>query len=231
MTPGGVCYDRHTKERTFQIASLALAGIMAVSMLAGCKDGSNGGNSGSSSDNTNQNAGYSAYILDKTDVAKLYVTAEDDARLTSAVKAVAKNAYTGGGTGALASLTKTYWGNAIGVADSIMGGGATYSDDGLANEKDLKVTADLNKDASYTYYIMWYVSRKQSDDVIDELVATQLDTIAAKLGAPNPGEGDTYKYTVSLAKTDWLKGNDASMNDDAVLIGVAITLDYTNAKY
>ena len=31
-----------------KIASLALAGIMAVSMLAGCKDGNNG-NSGSSS--------------------------------------------------------------------------------------------------------------------------------------------------------------------------------------
>ena len=72
-----------------KIASLALAGIMAVSMLAGCKDGGNS-NSGSSSENTNQNTGYSAYILDKTDVAKLYVTAEDDARLTSAVKQLLK---------------------------------------------------------------------------------------------------------------------------------------------
>ena len=34
-----------------KIASLALAGIMAVSMLAGCKDGGNG-NSGSSSSGT-----------------------------------------------------------------------------------------------------------------------------------------------------------------------------------
>ena len=213
-----------------KIASLALAGIMAVSMLAGCKDGSNGGNSGSSSENTNQNTGYSAYILDKTDVAKLYVTAEDDARLTSAVKAVAKNAYTSGASKTLQGLSETYWSNAISVADSIMGGGANYSD-GLANEDDLKITKDLGKDASYTYYIMWYISRGESDDVIDELVAAQLDYIAAEIGAPKPGEGDTYKYTVSLAKTDWLKGDDASKNDDAVLIGVAITLDYTNAKY
>ena len=42
-----------------KIASLALAGIMAVSMLAGCKDGN--GNSGSSSENTNTTSGYSAY--------------------------------------------------------------------------------------------------------------------------------------------------------------------------
>ena len=213
-----------------KIASLALAGIMAVSMLAGCKDGGKGGNSGSSSENTNQNTGYSAYILDKTDVAKLYVTAEDDARLTSAVKAVAKNAYTSGASETLQGLQKANWVNAISVADSIMGGGATYSN-GLATESNLMITKDLDKDASFTYYIMWYVSRKESDDVIDKLVANQLDYIAAELGAPNPGEGDTYKYTVSLAKTDWLKGDDASKNDDAVLIGVAITLDYTNAKY
>ena len=213
-----------------KIASLALAGIMAVSMLAACGEGTNNGNSGSSSENTNQNTGYSAYILDKTDVAKLYVTAEDDARLTSAVKAVAKNAYTSGANGALQGLSETYWSNAISVADSIMGGGATYST-GLAKEPSLKVDKDLGKDASYTYYIMWYISRKESDDVIDKLVANQLDIIAAALGTPKPGEGDTYKYTVSLAKTDWLKGDDASKNDDAVLIGVAVTLDYTNAKY
>ncbi|OUQ35216.1 hypothetical protein [Faecalibacterium sp. An121] len=44
-----------------KIASLALAGIMAVSMLAGCKDGGNG-NSGSSSENTNSASGYSAML-------------------------------------------------------------------------------------------------------------------------------------------------------------------------
>ena len=213
-----------------KIASLALAGIMAVSMLAGCKDGGNS-NSGSSSENTNQNTGYSASILNKTDVAKLYVTAEDDARLTSAVAAVAKNAYTSGASKtALQSLPQSGWSNAISVADSIMGGGATYSE-ALASESNLKVDKDLDKDVSNTYYTVWFISRELSDDVIDALVATQLDKIATTLGTPAPGEGDTYKYTVSLAKTDWLKGDDASKNDDAVLIGVAITLDYTNAKY
>ena len=44
-----------------KIASLALAGIMAVSMLAGCKDGGNG-NSGSSSSDTNTASGYSAML-------------------------------------------------------------------------------------------------------------------------------------------------------------------------
>ena len=47
-----------------KIASLALAGIMAVSMLAGCKDGGNS-NSGSSSENTNTTSGYSAMLGQK----------------------------------------------------------------------------------------------------------------------------------------------------------------------
>ena len=44
LDTGGVCYDSHKEEKFImklkKIASLALAGIMAVSMLAGCKDGS-----------------------------------------------------------------------------------------------------------------------------------------------------------------------------------------------
>ena len=44
-----------------KIASLALAGIMAVSMLAGCKDGGNG-NSGSSSSEPTAPAGYTATV-------------------------------------------------------------------------------------------------------------------------------------------------------------------------
>ena len=44
-----------------KIASLALAGIMAVSMLAGCKDGGNG-NSGSSSSAPTAPAGYTATV-------------------------------------------------------------------------------------------------------------------------------------------------------------------------
>ena len=62
-----------------KIASLALAGIMAVSMLAGCNEGN--GNSGSSSENTNTTSGYSAvlesYMSD--DVKDMdYVTFQDN---------------------------------------------------------------------------------------------------------------------------------------------------------
>ena len=61
-----------------KIASLALAGIMAVSMLAGCKDGGNS-NSSSSSENTNTATGYSAMLAEelKDTAAKKYVTFAD----------------------------------------------------------------------------------------------------------------------------------------------------------
>ncbi len=63
-----------------KIASLALAGIMAVSMLAGCKDGGNS-NSGSSSENTNTVTGYSDVLADAVNDAvkdKDFVTFQDN---------------------------------------------------------------------------------------------------------------------------------------------------------
>ena len=48
-----------------KIASLALAGIMAVSMLAGCKDGGNSNSGSSSSENTGTASGYSAMLGQK----------------------------------------------------------------------------------------------------------------------------------------------------------------------
>ena len=67
-----------------KIASLALAGIMAVSMLAGCKDGGNS-NSGSSSENTNTASGYSAMLgqkaaetLSDNDRDKIFTFADND---------------------------------------------------------------------------------------------------------------------------------------------------------
>ena len=67
-----------------KIASLALAGIMAVSMLAGCKDGGNGNSGSSSSENTNTTSGYSAMLgqkaadtLSKADNADLFTFADN----------------------------------------------------------------------------------------------------------------------------------------------------------
>ena len=71
-----------------KIASLALAGIMAVSMLAGCKDGGNGNSGSSSSENTNTVTGYSASVQAKlSNTAQKKVALSDSADLNSALQA------------------------------------------------------------------------------------------------------------------------------------------------
>ena len=69
-----------------KIASLALAGIMAVSMLAGCGEGiSNSGSS--SSENTNTVTGYSASVQAKlSNTAQKKVALSDSADLNSALQ-------------------------------------------------------------------------------------------------------------------------------------------------
>ena len=73
-----------------KIASLMLAGIMAVSMLAACGEGKGNSNSGSSSSSQTTNSGYSSTILNKTYKAKMLASAADNAKLTEAVKVVAE---------------------------------------------------------------------------------------------------------------------------------------------
>ena len=80
-----------------KIASLALAGIMAVSMLAGCKDGGNS-NSGSSSENTNTASGYSAMLgqkaaetLSKKDLDEVFTFADDSDDQNALKKIIVNN--------------------------------------------------------------------------------------------------------------------------------------------
>ena len=69
-----------------KIASLALAGIMAVSMLAGC-NGSNGGNSGSSSSEVTTVNGAAAAINAELDENKELISFSEDSSLDNVVKA------------------------------------------------------------------------------------------------------------------------------------------------
>ncbi len=90
-----------------KIASLALAGIMAVSMLAGCGEGiSNSGSS--SSENTNTNTGYSAMLGEAvSDAVKNmdYVTFKDNAEDAAALRKALNNV----GEGSINTIAG--WGN------------------------------------------------------------------------------------------------------------------------
>ena len=77
-----------------KIASLMLAGIMAVSMLAGCKSGTPNPNPGEGEGEGNTATGYSATLGDKVsdDVKKLdYITFADSAAAKAALEDAVRN--------------------------------------------------------------------------------------------------------------------------------------------
>lgn len=74
-----------------KLASLALAGLMAVSMLAGCKDNTAGGGQGGEVEVT-PSSNYTQTVMDKTnDVTKAIFTGVADSKLDRVVKYTAEN--------------------------------------------------------------------------------------------------------------------------------------------
>lgn len=75
------------------IASLALAGVMAVSMLAGCSTTGTSDNGGASSEETNTSNGYSAVLAENLpDVEKKdYVTFQDNSSDAAALEKALNN--------------------------------------------------------------------------------------------------------------------------------------------
>ena len=73
-----------------KIASLMLAGLMAVSMLAGCQTASNGGNNGGEGEGEGEGtaSGYSSVLADNlsADAKKDYITYQDNASDVTALE-------------------------------------------------------------------------------------------------------------------------------------------------
>ena len=75
-----------------KIASLALAGIMAVSMLAGCKDGGNGNGGSSSSEPTNPATGISTIFYNElSKAAQNSLEMSDSSELNNALTKIIEN--------------------------------------------------------------------------------------------------------------------------------------------
>ena len=207
-----------------KIASLMLAGIMAVSMLAACGEGKGNSNSGSSSSSQTTNSGYSSTILNKTYKAKMLASAADNAKLTEAVKVVAETGVLSGKFNTLTSHVNT---SAIAKLTAGIVTGATYNQDfkaptgGKVDGDGLMPAKDVN------YYCIYVVDKTVGDTKIDNQIADELDTLADQVDLSTAAKGSSYDYTVSVAKTDWHKGTDASKTDDKVVVGIMIQIDYT----
>ena len=214
-----------------KIASLALAGIMAVSMLTACGEGTGNGNSGSSSSQPTAPTGYTSSVLAETNLAKDFVTGTDDSKLNAMVNAVAemKVNYTNA-TGYKLWLLQdsTAWNTAARMMTGAMTDASGMY--GLESHDALTKPTEGNDGV---YYALYYIENKYADNLIDSLVADKLDSIAKSvINSTNANVNDT-DYTVSVAKADMKISETASSTakDGFVLVGIAVTTDYTAPQY
>ena len=117
-----------------KLASLALAGLMAVSMLAGCKDNTAGGGQGGEVEVT-PSSNYTQTVMDKTnDVTKAIFTGVADSKLDNVVKYTAANCVIKG-----SNTNVGINGDTI-IIDKGDNGGVTIDIDKLINNEKLGLT-------------------------------------------------------------------------------------------
>ena len=221
-----------------KIVSLALAGILAVSMLTACGDNSSN-NGGASSGDTTPSSSYTETVLKATNAAtQTKLSASTNDKLDKAVAWAAqmdRSNSIGSSYTSLANITDSNW-NIVKKAQEYMGGSGLQnygSDQGWDFSAEKAVTWNNNNPSfPITYWTMYCVSRTASDEYITNEMAEKLDTWAKTM--ENKGEeakGATWDYTVSVSKADCAGEDLADKSDDYVIIGVAITTNKTTVKY
>ena len=211
-----------------KIASLMLAGIMAVSMLAACGEGKGNGNSGSSSSQVPSNT-YSDTVMTETSAATQSVAgAKNSNVLNAAVSEAAKIAENSTDMAGIVGATIQI-GNGAGVSVRArvrdvfianLNSGVTY---GMivreaAGGAPTNVTADDG-----VYAVLCAFDRTMTDAQIDTVVTGMIDTALA--GAAKNDGATKISYAVSAAKE--AIGSDAN---GVVLVGIMIERTSTDAK-
>ena len=216
-----------------KIASLMLAGIMAVSMLAGCKSGTpDPDNNGGASSNTTSS--FTESVLSKTNAkTKALLKASDNAKIDAAVEYAAINDTSK--TEWRTQVTAIKWAEngwkSVDLAKTKMNGtdaSFCYAD----RLKGIDVDADANmwtdgRDLPYTYWTVGCVSSTLSDDAIAGMVASLLDDLDYAVD----GNDYTYDYEVRVAKSVCKNDELANADDDYVIVGVALTCNREAVKY
>ena len=203
-----------------KIASLALAGIMAVSMLAGCKDGGNGNSGSSSSENTNTTSNVTESVLAKSSKAvNNILTVNADDTLDEAVTFAAENATTAGNNSILRRVdnSASYAVNALKIADDWV-----YTQTSV---EQYTFTDNDNHDDE-TYWSLYIATAPKTNDWIVGEVANMLDQMVAKTGNMS---GQNCEYSVRVATAEINGAN--SGDTDGYLVGIAITVDDTSNNH
>ena len=212
-----------------KIASLALAGIMAVSMLAGCKDGGNG-NSGSSSENTGTATGYSAMLgqkaaetLSKKDLDEIF-SFTDDADDQKALEKVV-----------LDNIAQSSVQNILRDVAGVNGAWALKDPTVVAVDSDFRTEIKADNDIASmntrytqntaTFANVWVANGEISMDTVMAKVFEDMKTYienAADNGKPD-GLGLNYSYNVSVSvKNEAVKYN-TTRNGSVNFIAVTVT--------
>ena len=211
-----------------KIASLMLAGIMAVSMLAGCKSGSNNGGANQTPDEpVSPSSNFTAEVLAEANpVTQLVLKADTNTKLDQAVVYAAAN-HVGTKPGEVLTYVNDN-GDYQTLAEKYMtGNDVSYATN--ANDIVPSVQHFTTEGEDGTIYVLYRVDRTVTDKWIASEIADLLDTWVPDFEMSD--DNNTYAYSVSVAKADSLAGDKAVRADDIVLVGVAISVDYTSINY
>ena len=199
-----------------KVLALALSGVMAVSMLAGCSG--NPGNGGQEGEGETNVTGFAATVASKLDENKdnVTVTSSDtiDAALKAAMVKVADSHITG--NRATASLTKV---GKSGVVFSSLDDALsdiTFSENGFTYASKDNADEDVNR------AVIYYIGGDINSDRVAQLVADEIDEIELpERSKVNEKDGTyyAYDYTVDVScATATTKDGTASLNYIVVVL-------------
>ena len=215
-----------------KIASLMLAGVMAVSMLAGCSGNkTEDGNGGASSGDTNTSSNFTQTVLNQTNPkTKAMLSVDSKTKMDEAVDYAAKINVTNEDTRVWNTIhwAEDDWVLSNAAEQKMSGAEEGFRGGSKLNGLDVSANAGMWKyDLPYTYWTVGMVSTNVDDATLANMVADMLDGLDYAVDT----DEYTYDYTVRVAKSVAENKDLSSANDDYTVIGISLTCNRTAVKY
>ena len=204
-----------------KIASLALAGIMAVSMLTACGEGAGNGNSGSSSENTNTASNFTQTVLAKTsEYTRGILTVNNDENLDKAVAYVCDNSIVNSYQDKMDTIifNSTYVELLENAKKYLPESDYTWTDmtnwnfDGAAGNDE-------------TFVGMYVVGGKMTDEWIANELAKKID------GWVSGMNDDECKYSIKIVKGTCQNDDKVTAYETSTIVGVLVDIDNTTDNH
>ena len=201
-----------------KIASLMLAGIMAVSMLAGCKGENNNNNGDNGGDPVPPATGVSATVYNElSPEAQRNATFADSSELNSALQKVVDDYVSG--TDALTAYTQ-----GVTVDNTVMQKLA----DALKCKQNIGVpTFANNTDKGVTGVYVVSAGQDMSDTAILEQVAAKIDNAIETNPVSGAKDGKNYKYDYTMSVSVAEKTATGAMGVERTVKYVAVMVKST----